>query len=76
MLFHRRASLSQDLNNLFRSDPFAFARSNVLWPGDAEGVNGLQANTSTTYFKAHGNIGTGESLFKMNGEKRIWSCDF
>ncbi len=67
--------MSQDLNNLFRSDPFGFARANVLWPGDAEGVYGLQPNTSTNLFKAHGNIGTGESLFQLKGASRIWRCD-
>jgi hypothetical protein len=67
--------LSQELNNLFRSDPFAFARANVLWPGDAEGVANLQPGASTTLFKAHTPIGSGESLFQLKGEKRIWSCD-
>ncbi len=67
--------MSQDLNNLFRFDPFAFAKANVLWPGDAEGVGGLQPDTSTGYFKAHPSISTGESLFQLKGEKRIWSCD-
>jgi len=67
--------VSQELNNLFRNDPFAFARANVLWPGDAEGVNGLQPNTSTNMFKANNNIATGESLFQLKGASRIWSCD-
>lgn len=67
--------MGQDLNNLFRSDPYAFARANVLWPGDAEGVSGLSAGTSTNYFTAKTPIGSGESLFQLKGEKRIWSCD-
>ena len=67
--------MSQDLNNLFRSDPFGFAKANVLFPGDPRGVPNLQPNTSTTYFKAHANIASGESLFQLTGEKRIWGCD-
>ncbi len=67
--------VSQELNNLFRNDPFGFARANVLWPGDAEGVNGLQPNTSTNLFKANNNITTGESLFQLKGASRIWGCD-
>jgi hypothetical protein len=67
--------MSQDLNNLFRSNPLAFAQANVLWPGDAEGVGGLEPNKSTGYFKAQPSIATGESLFQLRGEKRIWSCD-
>ena len=67
--------MSQDLNNLFRNDPFGFAQRNVLWPGDAEGVANLQPGTSTGLFKAHTAISSGESLFQLRGEKRIWSCD-
>jgi len=67
--------MSQDLNNLFRSDPFAFAKANVLWPGDSNGVPGLQPNVNTGYFKAHASIASGESLFQLVGEKRIWSGD-
>jgi len=67
--------MSQELNNLFRSNPFGFARANVLWPGDAEGVNGLQPNVSTGLFTAKASVASGESLFVLKGEKRIWSCD-
>lgn len=67
--------MSQDLNNQFRNDPFTFAKANVLWPGDAVGVPNLQPNTSTNFFKAHNNIPSGESLFQLVGEKRIWSGD-
>lgn len=67
--------MSQDLNNQFRSDPFAFAKANVLFPADDRGVPNLQPNTPTNYFKAHGNIASGESLFQLVGSKRIWSCD-
>jgi hypothetical protein len=67
--------MSQDLNNLFRNDPFGFAKGNVLWPGDAQGMMGLQPNTSNDYVKAYANIASGESLFQLLGEKRIWSGD-
>jgi len=66
--------MSQELNNFFRSDPFGFAKANVLWPGDSE-VIGLQPNTSTPVFKAHNSIGSGESLFQLYGKYRIWSAD-
>ena len=66
--------MSQELNNFFRSDPFGFAKANVLWPGDSE-VIGLQADTSTSVFKAHNSIGSGESLFQLVGKYRIWSAD-
>lgn len=67
--------MSQELNNFFRSDPFGFAKANVLWPGDPTGVPGLEPNVSTSYFKAHNNIGSGESLYNLVGAKRIWSGD-
>jgi hypothetical protein len=66
--------VSQELNNFFRSDPFGFAKANVLWPGDSE-VLGLAPNTSTAVFKAQANIASGESLFQLHGKYRIWSAD-
>jgi hypothetical protein len=66
--------MTQILNNQFRADPFGFARANPLWPGDPNPMV-LTTGVSNPYVKAKAAIDTGETLFVLRGEKRIWSGD-
>jgi hypothetical protein len=70
--------MSQDLNNEFRKDPFAFAQKYALMPGGAEGllIETLpQAGQSTGRYSAKSTAVDGYYLYKVRGEARILGGD-